>query len=60
MSEELSFKNLVEQVEHVHNITSSYAKNAINQLPDLSVKLRVPRQVTGENIQNTKADWKRD
>ncbi len=32
MSEELSFKNLVGQVEHVHNITSSYAKNAINQL----------------------------
>ena len=32
MSEELSFKNLVGQVKHVHNITSSYAKNAINQL----------------------------
>lgn len=32
MTDKLSFENLVGQVVHVHSITSSYAKNAINQL----------------------------
>lgn len=32
MSNELTFESLVGNVEHVHNITSSYAKGAVNQL----------------------------
>ena len=32
MSTELTFESLVGNVEHVHNITSSYAKGAVNQL----------------------------
>ena len=32
MSNDLSFKNLVGKVENVHNLTSSYAKGAVNQL----------------------------
>lgn len=32
MSNELTFESLVGNVEHVHDITSSYAKGAVNQL----------------------------
>ena len=32
MGNELTFENLIGNVEHVHDITSSYAKGAVNQL----------------------------
>lgn len=32
MNKEISFDHLVENVENIHNITSSYAKGAVNQL----------------------------
>ena len=32
MNQEMSFENLAEKVENVHNLTSSYAKGAVNQL----------------------------
>ena len=32
MSDNLTFENLIGNVEHVHDITSAYAKGAVNQL----------------------------